>query len=835
MRRLLLFLLLSAAPAYAQIGPNFGSGTSTPSGNVSATTATTTGASSALTLAQHFSDVTFTVDDFGAPTNGTSDATTAIQAALNAASSAGGGRVMLGPYRYQISATGLTIPTHVVLMGDFVNPGGQYTGNCYATDNYTLLVNSSGTITLGWASGLWGVEVQNSNYVCPTTLRTGITAQAAMAGTAITMAGGDVWLQKLFILGFAQAVSSSGYARIHIDDIIGDNTAGIYLDNSHDTSHIDRVHWWPYITGGQSWSGTNYTITGVANNGSGLIRITTSVPNAFITGDVVGVNAVGGLLAANDSWTVTVIDSTHFDLQGSSFVGPTPTGTTASGSAEVSAVSSLAGIVLGQGITGTGIPGSTTIYAVNDVTNVITLSANATSSNTAETLTTSNPAYTSGGIAYATPSVRNGEGFHISNSEVVEMNGLSDEGHTTSMHLATAAGWTMVTNYAAEGGGYGRSGVGILVDGTSYANNITGVYLGSFGENVRINSTFGNNAATKISGASFSATWGYYTIGVMANSAIFDYDAFRGTSLYVADGATVYMGSNETQFLTYLPESALAASTTYNYGFTIAGTYANPSAPATLTGTYPNRGVYIGLDTFSNGGFALGSHDGTAHGGNTVGNGAVDLQLQRGANTQIASGANSFAANSQNTVSGQQAAVFNFGSTIAGNYSFGSGVRVNDHSRYAIFCHASGALAAPGDSQHCNEELSINSPAAAAPESAVRLTADNGAAGSANCINIPNVTAYNVSIRLHARDVTTSGTDYDWYLPTGLLTRDASAATTAWAAGTPVILTRGTTTGAAVSVTADTTNGCLNVSFTPPSASTDQWHAVASVDTVESQ
>jgi hypothetical protein len=35
--------------------------------------------------------------------------------------------------------------------------------------------------------------------------------------------------------------------------------------------------------------------------------------------------------------------------------------------------------------------------------------------------------------------------------------------------------------------------------------------------------------------------------------------------------------------------------------------------------------------------------------------------------------------------------------------------------------------------------------------------------------------------------------------------------------------------------TADTTNGCLNLSFTPPTGNTDTWHPVARVETVEVQ
>jgi hypothetical protein len=65
------------------------------------------------------------------------------------------------------------------------------------------------------------------------------------------------------------------------------------------------------------------TITGAANNGSGLIRITAASHN-FITNNRVYVSAVTGTTEANSTpsnpnWLVTRISSTQFDLQGSAF------------------------------------------------------------------------------------------------------------------------------------------------------------------------------------------------------------------------------------------------------------------------------------------------------------------------------------------------------------------------------------------------------------------------------------------------------------------------------------------------------------------------------------
>jgi hypothetical protein len=63
------------------------------------------------------------------------------------------------------------------------------------------------------------------------------------------------------------------------------------------------------------------TITGAADNGSGLIRITVADTSTLTTGDVKTISAVGGVTAANGTWTITVINGTTFDLDGSTFAG----------------------------------------------------------------------------------------------------------------------------------------------------------------------------------------------------------------------------------------------------------------------------------------------------------------------------------------------------------------------------------------------------------------------------------------------------------------------------------------------------------------------------------
>lgn len=61
-------------------------------------------------------------------------------------------------------------------------------------------------------------------------------------------------------------------------------------------------------------------VTGAADNGSGLIRLVVTSTSGWSTGDIKAVSGVTGTTEANGNWTITVIDGTHIDLQGSAFV-----------------------------------------------------------------------------------------------------------------------------------------------------------------------------------------------------------------------------------------------------------------------------------------------------------------------------------------------------------------------------------------------------------------------------------------------------------------------------------------------------------------------------------
>jgi hypothetical protein len=257
-------------------------------------------------------------------------------------------------------------------------------------------------------------------------------------------------------------------------------------------------------------------------------------------------------------------------------------------------------------------------------------------------------------------------------------------------------------------------------------------------------------------------------------------------------------------------------------------------------------------------------HNGSFPGGNALGLNAVDWQSSRYNLTQVASGAAStigggeantasngdstVAGGSNNNASGYRGTVGGgYGNTassqyatvpgginnIAGSfYTHATGGYANASS-LGENCHAGGDFTTQGDAQDCTVVFRQSTSGSAA----IRLTADANAAGGANCGNIyANQQTLALTIDVIAKDITTSGKYAAWSSLAAILDRGASssAMTLTTASSTPAAtLSVGTLTGMGLSLTADTTNSCLNITWTPPTSNTDSWQVVARVRSVD--
>ena len=65
----------------------------------------------------------------------------------------------------------------------------------------------------------------------------------------------------------------------------------------------------------------NVPVTGIADSGSGLVRLAVGSTTGFVNGNTATISGVGGIAAANGVFAVTVVDGAHLDLQGSKFSG----------------------------------------------------------------------------------------------------------------------------------------------------------------------------------------------------------------------------------------------------------------------------------------------------------------------------------------------------------------------------------------------------------------------------------------------------------------------------------------------------------------------------------
>jgi hypothetical protein len=142
-------------------------------------------------------------------------------------------------------------------------------------------------------------------------------------------------------------------------------------------------------------------------------------------------------------------------------------------------------------------------------------------------------------------------------------------------------------------------------------------------------------------------------------------------------------------------------------------------------------------------------------------------------------------------------------------------------------CFASGSFSTgSGTAQTCQHTLRVASSSTAA----ARLTADGGAANTGNCVVLPNNSHTQFEIRVSGRDTSAAGNWADWASTSvNALDRGANAAATTYSgsftAATAAQASAGTGSTATLQLSADTTNGCLNVSIVAPNSNAWRWVA----------
>jgi hypothetical protein len=202
---------------------------------------------------------------------------------------------------------GTTFTLSAALVGD---PSMLKWSGAPESEPYTLLLGPGVTINVLRGAARRGVRVTQKGVGAPATLRAAITAYNAFAGTAITCTQGavetdtsDVVLSNLYVTDFATAISTT-CDRLWLTDLKMVSTNGINAQ-CFDGCYWNRIEMSVFLGAFAAVQDQNTTVSGAANNGSGLIRLTLSAApaTALVTGDKVAVARVGGVPNATGRWT----------------------------------------------------------------------------------------------------------------------------------------------------------------------------------------------------------------------------------------------------------------------------------------------------------------------------------------------------------------------------------------------------------------------------------------------------------------------------------------------------------------------------------------------------
>ena len=262
---------------------------------------------------------------------------------------------------------------------------------------------------------------------------------------------------------------------------------------------------------------------------------------------------------------------------------------------------------------------------------------------------------------------------------------------------------------------------------------------------------------------------------------------------------------------------------------------------ANSTGTNVN----VGLIPKGTGAIVADIPDATSAGGNARGLQALDLQFNRSAATQVASGTESaIVSGQQNTASGTRAtAIGAFQSVASGEYSWVQGNALTASADYAT---ATGNAALAADyGQEARSNGTISTAGDAQVSRMVLRKAITGmgtselyANGTNQRCRVPSGRAFNATVQLVATcDVVGNGSGIavgETYIGTFEVGLKNNGGETALVGSVQNLHTAQADTGmstASVSITADNTNDALSIIFQPPSTAgtTTVIHVVATV------
>jgi hypothetical protein len=212
----------------------------------------------------------------------------------------------------------LVIPQGCTLQGPhtFTGSPGSNANTPYASMGGALLVNGASTVAIMSSGSISGLLIRNAGVSLPA------SSVASFSGTAITIVGDDVLVEKCAILGFNMAVICSNPfpgiggvppigSRPRLSYLNLDNINGVFIQNSYDIPYVENCHAWPFATiaggGPLQRSGIAYQLQDTAD----WAKLT----NCFSYGYAKGLQLYGQASGTNN---VTVMNCGFDNVPGSS-------------------------------------------------------------------------------------------------------------------------------------------------------------------------------------------------------------------------------------------------------------------------------------------------------------------------------------------------------------------------------------------------------------------------------------------------------------------------------------------------------------------------------------
>lgn len=459
------------------------------------------GAASGKTLG-----LTYYADQYGTVHNFVGDDSVPIQNAISAAIAAGGGTVVLGPYAYWGKSGSISVPRGVTLTcGSYYQPPSRVSSggvpnyqnqacSIYFAAGYSLL-NSGQMSNLNIFSDLVHFTPMDNSST-----RTAMNSYiSSFTGTGVVIGNGTLGsadgaiISNVAIGGFTDCLDIGQAGQVRVVDILGDCTNGLDVSQSYDDDFLRGNEFWPFLTANLTNVAQHWTISNIADNGSGLWRLTLSATEDITNGEELWVKPGGTAQGAAGKWTVTAIDSTHVDLQGSASV-PTTTGNTVSGQTYIP-VASTANLQPGMTVSGSGIPSGATIGVVWRGVAAINLDQShpATATASGVTLTFGSATYTSGGTLAYDGAERSGTGFRLGRADGLTCDACFAFGYDTGFNFNDAFGLSLVNTQvdnAQHAANQNVVPIGIEFTGsTTYGNFVSGSLITSDGVNILSNAS----------------------------------------------------------------------------------------------------------------------------------------------------------------------------------------------------------------------------------------------------------------------------------------------------------------------------------------------------------